>query len=106
MSTYEPSKDDVMFSSQQLQQLLKLMPENYGVMQEGSDIEEELKMVFSCIVDCNLSMVSYNTWIIDSGASDHMTCFEKGCAILKLQILTLPSHFHLEMLQQSHMWVI
>lgn len=34
-------------------------------------------MGFSGMVACNLSIVSHNAWIIDSGASDHMTCSVK-----------------------------
>lgn len=80
----ETNKDDVMFSPQQLQQLLKLMPGNSGNTQRGSDTEEELEMGFSGMVACNLSIVSHNAWIIDSGASDHMTC-----SVAKLSNVTI-----------------
>lgn len=67
-------EENVMFSSQQLQHLLKFMPvAGSGSAHRGSDTEEELEMAFSGMVACNLSVTSSNAWIVDSGASDHMT---------------------------------
>lgn len=60
-----------LFSQEQLEQLAQLMPQlQQGCVQE-SDTDEELDMHFSGMI----SSISDNCldWIIDSGASDHMT---------------------------------
>ena len=61
----------ITLTSQQLEQLLKLLP------QTGNDTDEELNESFSGMVTCCLSSANYSsmTWIIDSGATDHMTAY-------------------------------
>ncbi|XP_074356728.1 uncharacterized protein LOC141696493 [Apium graveolens] len=89
-ATQEVQKEeDVMFSAQQLQHLLKFMPGGSGNVHRGSDTEEELEMGFSGMVACNLSITSHNAWIIDSGASDHMTCSVEKLVNVKLANLNL-----------------
>ena len=68
-------KDDVMFTSQQLQQLLKLLPKGAVDCEKaahGSLTDDELEHCFSGMVTCHMSSVDSTSWIIDSGASDHM----------------------------------
>lgn len=64
---------DVVFTHQQLQQLLKLnlLPTSY--QPNPTTYEDELDQCFSGMVTCYLSVKNNNAWIIDSGASDHMT---------------------------------
>lgn len=66
-------KAEVVLSQQQLQQLLKLIPNCNIAKPKGYDTEDELDNCFSGMVTCNFSPVDKNIWIIDSGASDHMT---------------------------------
>lgn len=44
------------------------------IAQRRLDTDDDLEMSFSGILSCNLSVLGRNTWIIDSGTSDHMTC--------------------------------
>lgn len=74
VSAQNSGDQNVMFTSQQLEQLLKLMPGSFLNVPRGSDTDDELEMGFYGMVACNLSVVGKNAWIIDSGASDHMTC--------------------------------
>lgn len=70
----DPSQE-VKFTSQQLEHLLKLIPSNAVQGLRGSDTEDELDTsnCFSGMVTCNLSFTQNDVWIIDSGASNHMT---------------------------------
>ena len=69
----ENDKAEVTFTQQQLQQLLKLIPTNSVSNGKGYETEDELENCFSGMVTCNMSSTDKDTWIIDSGASDHMT---------------------------------
>lgn len=75
VQTQSSNKEDVMFTPQQLQQLLKLMPKGVesGHNSHNSETDEELEQCFSGMVTCHMSSVDSTAWIIDSGASDHMT---------------------------------
>ncbi|XP_074343104.1 uncharacterized protein LOC141680916 [Apium graveolens] len=66
-------KSEVAFTPQQLQQLLKLLPSEGTSQVKGYETEDELENCFSRMVSCNMLNVDKDTWIIDSGASDHMT---------------------------------
>ncbi|XP_063941175.1 uncharacterized protein LOC135149402 [Daucus carota subsp. sativus] len=61
--------ENVSLTSQQLQQLLKLIPH--------TDTDDELDDSFSGMVTCCLTSAATNnqTWIVDTGATDYMTAF-------------------------------
>ena len=62
--------DEVKLTSQQLSQLLKLLPSSYPTSPETDD---ELDCSFSDMVTSCMTAHLSAGWIIDSGASDHMT---------------------------------
>ncbi|KAL8089292.1 hypothetical protein AgCh_038913 [Apium graveolens] len=72
-SCHDGDKSEVTLTPQQLQQLLKLIPGNNASKLKGYETEDELENCFSGMVTCNMSVVDKDTWIMDSGASDHMT---------------------------------
>lgn len=61
-----------MFSPEQLAQLAQLLPQ-LTMQQRGSDTDEELEQPFSGMMSCQLAKGPVDSWIIDSGATDHMT---------------------------------
>lgn len=61
-----------MFSPKQLTQLTQLLPQ-LSMQQRGSDTDEELERPFSGMLSCQLTKGPVDSWIIDSGAIDHMT---------------------------------
>lgn len=61
------------FTPQQLEQIAKLIPQLQSCNLKGWDTEDELDCYFSGMISCNQVIVNTNEWIIDSGASDHMT---------------------------------
>ena len=64
----------MMFTPQQLQHLLKLLPQSSSAqISQTSPAEEDFDNCFSGMVTCNMSTVESGDWIVDSGASDHMT---------------------------------
>lgn len=68
-----PSVEDTGFTPQQLAQIAKLIPQLQASQVKGSDTEDELDCHFSGMISCNQAIGNTNEWIIDSGASDHMT---------------------------------
>lgn len=61
------------FTPEQLAQLAQLLPQ-LSLQQRGSDTEEELEPPFSGMLFSGLTKgVAVDSWIIDSGATDHMT---------------------------------
>lgn len=60
-------------SAQQLEQLLKLLPAGGKNSGMGSEMEDEFDHGFACMVTCCDATSFENEWMIDSGASDHMT---------------------------------
>ena len=65
--------ESVSLTATQLEQLLKLVPSGSKSSKAGYDTEEELDQNFAGMISCNIASKSMNNWIIDSGASDHMT---------------------------------
>lgn len=69
--TSESSSDNALFTPQQLEQLAQLMQlNNLQSSASGGDIPDT---PFSGMISCNSAQSLSNDWIIDSGASDHMT---------------------------------
>lgn len=64
-----------MFSSQQSEQILKLFPANFLQSLKNVEPVDEFDMSFYGMVTYNLASNNSNTWIVDPGASDHITCF-------------------------------
>uniref|UniRef100_A0A803LNL9 Retrotransposon Copia-like N-terminal domain-containing protein n=1 Tax=Chenopodium quinoa TaxID=63459 RepID=A0A803LNL9_CHEQI len=84
---------NVTFTQQQFEQLLKHFPFPNAV--KGSETDEELDNSFSSMVSCHLASTLKHGWVIDSGASDHMTCDLSKFAELKAATgfpkITLPT---------------
>lgn len=60
-------------TAQQWEQLLKLLPAGGKFFGGGCETEDELDHNFAGMVTCLCASSVKNEWIIDSGASDHMT---------------------------------
>ena len=58
---------------EQLQQLLKLLPQSQGNKQCDAETDEELDTNFAGMTLCTHAAVNKSEWILDSGATDHMT---------------------------------
>lgn len=83
-------------TAQQLDQLLKLIPRNETTNVQGNETDEEIDFGFSGMVNSNKEGVGKSMeWIIDSGASDHMTSSLKSLTNVKLApstfTITLPT---------------
>ncbi|XP_048490918.1 uncharacterized protein LOC104884383 [Beta vulgaris subsp. vulgaris] len=73
-SLYAPSTSDtggLLFSPQQLAQLAKLLPQITNT--KHTETDDELDVHFSGMLTCQPNSISSDEWIVDSGASDHMT---------------------------------
>lgn len=86
----------VTMTAQQLDKLLKLIPKAECSNAQGSETDEELDFGFSGMVCSNKEKVKESTeWIIDSGASDHMTSSLKYLMNVKaaptMLTITLPT---------------
>lgn len=60
----------IVFSPQQLQQLLQLIPPQSMAHESNEDV---LDSPFSGMITCNVVQVKTGRWIVDTGATDHMT---------------------------------
>lgn len=68
---HHPESSQVSFSPEQLQQLLQLLP---TPTQSMSDFNEEaMESPFSGMITCNSVQVAATEWIMDTGATNHMT---------------------------------
>uniref|UniRef100_A0A803LHF5 GAG-pre-integrase domain-containing protein n=1 Tax=Chenopodium quinoa TaxID=63459 RepID=A0A803LHF5_CHEQI len=56
-----------------LDQMIKMLPNPTKQASFTSETDDELDNNFAGMVSCNSATVVYKEWIIDSGASDHMT---------------------------------
>lgn len=63
--------DAACFTPQQIEQLRQMLPTM--VATKGSDTDDEIDAHFSGMITCNKVSSIQQNWIIDSGASDHMT---------------------------------
>lgn len=62
------SQQSIVFSPQQLHQLLQLIPNT-----SESTTEDAMESPFSGMITCNNVHTNSNVWIMDTGATDHMT---------------------------------
>jgi len=58
---------------EQLQQLLKLLPQPQGNKQCDAETDEELDTNFTGMILCTHAAFNKSEWILDSGVTDHMT---------------------------------
>lgn len=64
------SESNVMLSAKQFEQLLKLFPVQ---KEDNSDLESPFSRMTSCNkVDTTVTGSTVDTWLMDSGATDHM----------------------------------
>lgn len=70
----EASEHSLGFTPQQLEQLAKLVPQLTMQQPKYPDTDDELDYHFSGMLSCFNAMSSSKEWIVDSGATDHMTC--------------------------------
>lgn len=83
-------------TTQQLDQLLKLIPKPENSSAQGGETDEELDCGFSGMVYSNTNGAKETKkWIIDSGASNHMTSSWRNLMNVKLApstfTITLPT---------------
>jgi len=62
-------------TQQQIEQLLKLLPSAHSTSNKTSsyDIDEEIDYNFAGIAYCSCAKTTSAAWILDTGATDHMT---------------------------------
>ena len=80
-------------TAHQLEQLMRLLPTPSKT--GTSDTEDEMDLTYAGMVSCNFAGTEEKEWIIDSGASDHMTgCLEAMMNVVKCtreQRINLPT---------------
>lgn len=68
------NESGVLFTQQQLDQIAKMLP---GLLNQQTgkttDTDDELDVHFSSMISCHQAAELSDAWIVDSGASDHMT---------------------------------
>lgn len=72
ISLNDPTNTPVTFSPQQFQQLLQLLPTGQMSTTQETD-EDHLDSPFSGMISCHSVKASPHVWIVDTGATDHMT---------------------------------
>lgn len=96
-STNLDDTNGLLFSPQQLEQLAQLMPQLQQSCLKTSESDEELDVHFSGMISAHRSSNSLD-WIIDSGASDHMT----PCLNMPLLDVQLLGSVSFSVLHPSH----
>lgn len=93
-ATAQQSSSGILFSQEQLQQLAQLMPQLQQSSIKNSESDEELDVHFSGMISEKLSSSSLE-WIVDSGASDHMTpclnMFDNATPVSQSHTINLPT---------------
>lgn len=67
----DSSSGNTQITAQQLEQILKLLP--MPSKNTGADTDDEMDTGYAGMVSCYLAEACNNEWIIDTGASHHMT---------------------------------
>ncbi|KAL2938126.1 Retrovirus-related Pol polyprotein from transposon RE2 [Bienertia sinuspersici] len=78
----ESSGGSVGVTAEQLERLIKLLPTLTRL--EDNDDKEDLDVTYAGMVSCNLVNAAANAWIVDSGATHHMSGCKADFAKLKL----------------------
>ena len=88
-----------MQSAQQVEHLLKLLPStasnSSSIGNRSEDTDEELDYSFASIAVCLHAEHEYIDWVIDTGATDHMTSESRYLSSVKTVSythLTLPTN--------------
>lgn len=94
-STSTSDSPGLLFTPQQLEQLAQLVPQLQLSSSKVGDTEDEPGYHFSGMISCKKALNATNEWIIDSGASDHMTprpdFLNKATPILNSSLINLPN---------------
>lgn len=80
----DADQSNVMFRSKQVEHPLKLIPNSaLQSLKVPTDSDDEMEHPFSGMVTCHMSMYGSQSWIVDSGASDHMIANIEGLVNVK-----------------------
>lgn len=63
---------------------MKMLPGNLMKSMRGSEIEDELDNCFSGMITCCMVDGAQTDWILDSGATDHMTSSMENLANVRI----------------------
>ncbi|KAK9741185.1 hypothetical protein RND81_03G087600 [Saponaria officinalis] len=77
VSSYYEEKDLTSSIQRATRPLESLLGSVLGNSNMGADTDEEIDQAFTGMITCNLVNMSENMWVVDSGASDHMSFSKK-----------------------------